>query len=559
MKTFSLSTCLTVVLMLFCFPAIGADAQIPQGDCFKPETPEMKAECAVRAKLKNELLQEQINELKKKNSLGDCRAQSDAFTKAVREYNKSCGSAEPLLKRLVPIMGRPDEMTCAGLIRKCQSCTKGSCDSDILADDYDDESSASATTLGAGGSSSNYNKEVLESFKSCEPPSAEEMTSAREAFKDYRRERSKLEKEARDAQLDITKVAQSQTEAKNKLDDQAEAMQLRMEEKQRALKAAARERENKIKEVILKIEADVKGLEINMERLNLQRVEADITLAEALTQLDNQCHATALAKVEEHRKQILKQIETSNYTPGGQGNLFSGVGKSMKQKFKKLASEYFKECQNSELTKNLKQAARNRKSLADSRAQAEIRGMQDAIKRLQAQAKELQTTERQAALQEQLEAIQALQKEANANYTKLERRRGEVASETGMKMMEASQKLSQAQADLARESRDVEMDQALVSVGKTYRLGRAGDKPESIGNASRDLFLAQAAAAQAAQACCAAPATIGGGIAGSSTGPNSPACKNACAYIGDESEGTYDCPSGSIGTGGVIKKEKATQ
>lgn len=558
MKAFSLSTCLTAALMIFCFQINArADAQVTQGDCSNPQTEAMKTACAQRINRQNELLQEQINELRKKNLLGDCKTQSESFNKALGEFNSSCGSAVPALKRLTSIIGSPAKLDCAHLVNQCEQCgTHGRCNanSDLLDESGDEEPSASSNTVGTGGGSEGrrYREDLIENLKSCQSPSGDEYSSARDALKDYRKERAKLEERVRDSQLDITKVAQSQTEAKNKLDDQAEALQLRMEEKQRALKAAAKEREGKIKEALLKIEAEVKSLEINMERLKLSMVEADVTLAEALTQFDNQCHATALAKVEEHRKQVLKAIESSTYTPGGQGNLFSGVGKSMKAKFKKLAADYFKECQSSELTRNLKNAARNRKGVADARAQAEIKGMQDAIKRMQDQAKELQSNERTALLQEQMEAMQALSKEAEANYKKLERRRGEIASEAGMKMMEAGQKLTQAQADLAREARDIEMDEAVVSLGKRLGLSRSGDKGEAIAKASRDHFLLMGVAGQAAEACCIDNKDAG-------TGPATANCKRACSYIGAESTNIYGCDPGAVGTGGTPKSSDGSR
>jgi hypothetical protein len=568
MKTFSLSTCLTVVLMLLNSPEMSfAEIKLVGGDrdCSKRTDAAARKRCNededAKAEQERQLRELDINLKKRQFELGECKPAMEAYNKAVNDFKSSCSSAEPILKELTSVIGMPkftDFPTyCTALVNQCRKCAGlAECDSEssLLDDDEDDEPSANPNTIGAGGSrkdTQRYKESLTKGLKMCRPPTGDDYTAARDRVREYKKDRAKLEEKARDAQLDITKVAQSQTEAKNKLDDQAEAMQLRMEEKQRALKAAARDRENKIKEVILKIEADVKGLEINMERLKLQQVEADITLAEALTQLDNQCHAQALVKVEEHRKQVLKAIETSSYTPGGQSNLFSGVGKSMRQKFKKLAADYFKECKDSELTKNLKQAARNRKSLADSRAQAEITGMQDAIKRLQAQAKELQTTERQAAMQEQLEALQALQKEANANYTKLERRRGEVGSEAGMKMMEASQKLSFAQAELAREAGDIEEDQALVSIGRRFSLGRSGDKGSDIAKASEDYEAVYHAASPAAYACCMPKE------GSTATGPDTQNCKSACKFLDPAKARENKCPESSIVNRGHVGSEGA--
>ncbi len=533
MKTLSVSTLLTAAVMAIFLPNI---AHADKTDCSDPKSPELEAECKRNIKLDGDKKEQEVIDLKRKNARGDCAKLSDDLKKVVGEYTKACGEAIPIFKGLSALIGEPAVPSCAGYINQCANPKAASPDG---SEDDDDDSSSG---IGARGKQkkrgSEELKELTEQARLCNLPPGSEYKEAKENMKQYKKERAKLEEKQRDAQTDIMEMAQEQKSAINKLDDRAEQTRLQFAAKQREILAQKTNKENQISAAILQIEAEAEEMRVNVDRIKLAQTEADIALAEAIGQIERQCHAEALARTEEHRKSVLEQMKNSTYSPGGQSNLFQGVGSSLKAKLKKLASDYFKDCKGSDMTKELMRASKNRKALAVAKAETEIQSMNSKIDRAKAKIASLQTKERAAVLQEANDNLKALQDEVMAAGKKLDNNRSDIGSEVGLKMMKAQTKLANIGADLDREAAEMAGDQAYITLGKLAKLP-TNSKGDEIVKAQSELINLRSAALSAATECCA-PAI---GSDGKPTGDmrDSGLCDAACG-MGKKGEDEWNSP-----------------
>lgn len=495
----------------------------------------------------------------------DCKESSDKFEKSLAEFKKACVDGGPYLNTLGKILNL-DKSSIGGIdscrvnATICADCSGGNgqftignretkldCPQpkDSSSDSEDSEnvnasSNVSSTLAGTqaaleaamgknisstplkAGSVSKDTKALMKDYENelltCLPRNAEELKTMKDSLATPKKEAHELETTLLKAQKELSEIGQALTDKQNELNDNYETLN---SEAQKAMEKLKAQLEEGLQKATQDITTSISNMETDIRRIEQSKRSAQIAYAEGLANLDRQCHAAALARVEALRKQMTEQMKTSTYTSGNFSKLMQSVGTSSRQKFQVKADEFFQDCRKDKAYRSsVESTERARKNTIDT-ANEEIAALRKKQDQARSELLQLRTTQSQKVLTQ----INQISQDAS-------RKSALIQKELLTAQMKSQAKTSAAQAEIAVIQRKLGEEKAEINDTQTkLRLIRKSSgsnastapKEGSVDNAVSSLKEAERMAKEVINTCC-------------STG-NDGRCKSACEFMGTNTEG----------------------
>jgi hypothetical protein len=489
--------------------------------------------------------------LKMRQLTGDCKPEE--FNKAYGEFSKACGPAMGTFRAMGSFFADAEPKNCAGYINQCAKCRGGdmSCGGNIDLDDTgsDGESDAQARGVplpglfgGPAAANSDSYRRNMESASMCDFPDPEEVKGARERVREYRKERLENEKKVMDANNKLMDISQERQDRLNKLESRAENARVRAQREINEIKKSQKAKEAAVIDQIMKLENDLNNAEANIRRIERSKQQAEITYLEAQAALDRQCHALALTRTEQLRKETLDKMAKSEYSASGAASLFRGLSKTQRAKYQQKAREEYLRCKQDQSFGSAVASAARAKELAIKTADDEIENLKKAQETIKERTKDLQTRVISDIGKETLDEMRSVSQAMTADFNSIDREYNSITNKSGIDIWKNMQDVNQAQANLARGERDNQDDEALAAMGRRLRIKGKSNSVEEAEDALRNM---RRSAPTIARTCCAAVET-----SNQNNRVNDSACSTACGLLPPgEGRTAYNCPFKTGGPG----------
>ena len=178
-----------------------------------------------------------------------------------------------------------------------------------------------------------------------------QVEKAQERIKDARKKLPELMNKGSEAQ---DKANQSENDARRKA---AEAQK----EFANEMREIKRKKESDEQQAVAEVTATrekMDQLDAQIRQLEMSKVDAEVKLSEARTQIELNCHATASQQVAARQTARVTAIRQGQ-SRGGFNELMNSVGISSRATWEKAAAIYYKRCLNSRPTRDSKRSAQN--------------------------------------------------------------------------------------------------------------------------------------------------------------------------------------------------------
>jgi hypothetical protein len=322
-----------------------------------------------------------------------CRESEKAFDDAAGAFEAACGDAG--LPRSDKEETNPDKsgaIGCSWSINRCV-CLQDNVSSDDKVKYKCDEGSGSrrnsnSSAFGSQGIGLIDLGQAKDRMKFC--PQADSDDTER------------YEKQLKDSQDRVRDLKKKMPELMNKGSEAQDKAEQAQNEARRKAADAQKEFGNEMKEIKRKKEADeqqavaevtatrekMDQLDAQIRQLEMSKVDAEVKLSEARTQIELNCHATASQQVSARQTAKLAAIKQAQ-SQGSFNRLMNSVGVSSRAAWEKVAEVYYKRCLNSRPTRDSKKSAQNiyestirQVDSAISTARIQRRSIEDNLKQI---------------------------------------------------------------------------------------------------------------------------------------------------------------------------------
>lgn len=214
----------------------------------------------------------------------------------------------------------------------------------------------------------------------------------------------KLEKDIREQQNQLREMQrrkpeleQQQAEALSQGDEKmqqarekaAEAAKQRAQQRAEAVKQQ-REAMKTVAREITNIQQQISSLDEASTQQNGKRTDAEIARQDAINNIEGTCHKQAVEQVSGEQQQAAARAATGTYSRGGFNQMLRNTGISDRSQWQRVALKYYKQCMQSQITRNSIKAANK---VYEAKLESLNAGSRDLDKRkaaLQAQILQLQ-------------------------------------------------------------------------------------------------------------------------------------------------------------------------
>ncbi|NJM10164.1 MAG: hypothetical protein HC883_04645 [Bdellovibrionaceae bacterium] len=311
------------------------------------------SEKAKRTAYCDELDRAELERVRKSGS-DECRDTEKEYTSARDTFSAACGSLG------IPSGGKEGAIACSHQQDRCKCLDKN------FEDDSGDLNCEEVRSSGSNTRSSQANNTGLIDLKAAE----KQLKYCPQKSPD---DTERYEKQLEKAQERVKELKKKLPEILTKGNEAQDLAAEKQNEAQRKAVEAQREFANELKEIKRKKEGDeqqavaemaqirenMDKVDAQIRQLELSKIDAEVKLSEAKTQIELNCHATASAQVSRLQAERMTMIRAKKYNTGGFNAMMKSVGVSDRDAWERRAEVYYKRCLKSRPTRDSKQAAQN--------------------------------------------------------------------------------------------------------------------------------------------------------------------------------------------------------
>lgn len=420
-----------------------------------------------------------------------CKEASNALNTAVNEMLKACSTAN---------MGS-GQNACLQQANKCRSCDPNDDDSlDREECDEDDVGTIEAyggaiNNLLMGGQSRPVTPNLQKSmkrFRQCPAMASEDYDKMQDDVKKSKEKTQDLTTQLTELQEDLNQLEVDQQKAENIIQEEMDALEEEIEAKIKEIGEKEKTIRTETEDLAYQIADQINVADEELRSLDISLFDAKIAYDSKVADASSKCHASALEKINQLNTQKQELIHASLYTAGGFNNLMNSTGLSNREKYRRLADSYYRECKNDRAFKENMNLLEN--TLKSERAK--ILEKKNAIKKRVAQLKrnlEIAKQRLPGELQKLFQELEAYKKQAEKKFERLMQRLMQERQKFAKQQNTIAQKISQVQSQLQEEQSYLQQKQAFLSLQHTYSGGVATDK----GSASEAVSMANVAITKA--------------------------------------------------------------
>lgn len=322
------------------------------------------------------------------NNAGSCTAADSDLKEAINDFSAACAEAG--------LSG--DAISCGDAVRDCINAPqlrepRTSTSPTDIANSFNN----ALTGQQAPAAPRNVTPDLesaQDRFAQCPVYAGEDLENWREAVTDSQTRVDELTQQVNDLQTEVTEIQTEKAAKLKEIKDQMTEIQEKAEDDAEEIRLQLQEFEENLVTQVQKLQDSISQQNQIIQQLGDAKVSAYNAFTEAQSRLNLQCHAAALAKVEQLRQTKQSLINQSMYSAGGFNNLMRSVGLSNLEASEKLGQEYYERCLNDRAYKaNLDVAERAYQqavSTADkaiAAARERINKIEDQINRVQGELK----------------------------------------------------------------------------------------------------------------------------------------------------------------------------
>lgn len=317
------------------------------------------------------------------NNTESCRDANREMGEAIEEFNMACSVA-----------GLGDSISCGERVRDClnapalQSGTSPSLNGNDIVGNIN--SAMQGQTVQQQRSVTPSLESARDRFDHCPLYASEDLENWQEAVQGSQDRVNDLQNQISEMQTEMVELQTEKATKLKEIKDNVISTQEQAEDDAEQIRLELQEFDENLVQQVQRLEEAITEQNNRIGALGDTKVSAYNALMEAQTRLNLQCHAAALAKVEQLRQQKQALIGQSLYSAGGFNNLLQSVGLTNAEAAEALATQIYNECiEDRAYTANLAVAERayrqavHNSDRAISAANNRIQQIQDQIHRVQ--------------------------------------------------------------------------------------------------------------------------------------------------------------------------------
>lgn len=507
-------------------------------------------------------------------TMQNCRKHNADLNKAIAELSKPCGALKSSFAAIDKVLGVKADNNfgpnspyyCVAQIARCGACTEGAkslsfagkqldCGTTPDAEDDSDDRSATNAAVSAlagfsrGSTGSASLKRLKDDFEAqrsellaCLPGSGDDADDFKRDLRESREKVDDFEERLQKKQEELQKLQQSQVDSQNSLTDRADEVNSKLTSVLEEIDNLKDKQEGETQSAVVQAQHDIDSIGAEIKRLLRSRDDAYNAYADKVSELDSQCHASALAQVQNYQKEVFAQISHSEFSGGDFNGVLTRAGTTMKQKFQEMALKQFQACkQDASYSMAVKSRTRARDAAVD-KTNDEIQNLMKKQADIISQVNQIKTTG-------QAKSLTALQKKISSLGTQAQKQFDRINREA----QAASQKSSRDLMSLTAQINSIAEKSAVARLtydndSQLLRLKRMGGKKGAFGEAQAAYLNLRSAAANVVSSCCSYEPDPDSGANGKNEKIEADtSCNTACNPLGVGSGGQFFCKSGASG------------
>lgn len=497
----------------------------------------------------------------------NCRKHNSDLNKAIAELSKPCGALKSSFTAIDKLLGAAPSKDfgpnspyyCMAQIARCGACSDGAQSASFAGKtldcgttpetevDSDDKSATNAAVSAlagfsrgsAGSASLKRLKDDFEAQRSellaCLPGSGDDADDFKKDLRDSREKVDDFEEKLRKKQEELEKLDRDQIDLQNSLTDKADDVNSKLTSVLEEIDSVKDKQEGESTSAVVQAQHDLDKIGAEIKRLMRSRDDAYNAYADKVSELDSQCHASALAQVQNYQKEVFAQISRSEFSSGDFNGVLTRAGTTMKQKFQEMALKQFQACkQDPSYSMAVKSRTRARDAAID-KTKYEIQNLMKNQADIISQVNQIKTTGQAKNLAALQKKISSLGTQAQKQFDKINREAQAASQKKSRESMSLSAQINSLAEKAAVARLTYDNDSQLL------RLKRMGGKKGAFGEAQAAYLSLRSAAANVVSSCCSYEPEADSETAENEKKEAGAACRTACNPLDVGKDGMFFC------------------